>query len=475
MTESPQDVRNETADRGGTDEDYTEARQELEDAREKLQQARKQRRTARNALRQLREQAGIAGLDLADAERKLEEAREKVVDAAARVNEKAAASFWKRAGTEITGAWRSFLSLGLSRQTSIVYGYVVIVGAACEYIFYRQYGVNIFDYAIPQDFVLPGVTQLLLTGGVLPFVFVVLSILLFLVILAVGWIVAKLVTLRARGYTEIMAMVFPRLNALVPLSTTVFTALLLFASIQVAATGFTDSREENVSMVSTPRLENDRDLVRIGSTSTYTFFRRGTGEPKTSDPILVVPSAQIVFLTEKNRPDDDAGGNDSFEPGMRPYERDLLQHVRELKDAYERTEYVTEQRLRQRILDEVREDFAACDDSRLVLSDFIRFDRESADLGDFPDNRQRISDFVDARGGVGAPGTRWFVFGFASADGDRRRNDRYAGQRMEAVANAMCADSGADCHQNVKTMNAGEDHPINGHANARSVRIAVCG
>ena len=137
-------------------------------------------------------------------------------------------------------------------------------------------------------------------------------------------------------------------------------------------------------------------------------------------------------------------------------------------ESHEHANYITEDLLRTRINKEM-----ACDggeDTR--ISGFIRFNKGSANLGDFATNSKEIENFASKRGQA----TKWMVFGFASPDGEQERNNALAYKRAVVVKNLLCDKLKPDCANGTKIEMKGfsEDHPINGIANSRSAIIAIC-
>lgn len=141
-------------------------------------------------------------------------------------------------------------------------------------------------------------------------------------------------------------------------------------------------------------------------------------------------------------------------------------------------ENVTEHGVRQHIAQQM-----SCDkDQRLEVSEFIRFGRNKATLDSTEE--QKVSTFVqDVRKREERPD--WWVFGFASPDGESGVNKELSEDRAKVAAEALCAalDAAAleageqkrECKdRNVIVRHLDENHPINGIANSRSARVAVC-
>lgn len=218
------------------------------------------------------------------------------------------------------------------------------------------------------------------------------------------------------------------------------------------------------------------EFILISSNSTYMFVRKEGDE---DNPGEAIPRSEIV----KKKVNDGA-----WERGAAALQYEVMLQVENHEhgneepghrhDTYaaadhEHAAYITEELLRTWITEEM-----GCGEDRLVVSEFIRFGWNAATLESARKERAReqVSAFVKAwkkHGGDTPP--QWRVFGFASADGERGRNDGLARQRAVAVKNVLC--NILDCDANgttIKIQKLGEDHPINGVANSRSARIAGC-
>ena len=138
-------------------------------------------------------------------------------------------------------------------------------------------------------------------------------------------------------------------------------------------------------------------------------------------------------------------------------------------------EPVTESRLRQYVGAGMK-----CGESmRVEMSKFIHFKKGSNDLDDFPGNLPAIKDFI----GKNPTSNNWFVFGFASADGEKRINKDLSEKRANTVKDEverMCSSSPSSEHgpkcsnKKIEHAGMGERHPINGVANSRSAVVAAC-
>lgn len=179
------------------------------------------------------------------------------------------------------------------------------------------------------------------------------------------------------------------------------------------------------------------------------------GEKSTSD---------VVMDTEKN-----------------PWLDDLINAVRSAAEIQ-----VTDAAARRYIKD--RMDCA--EDEQVDVSDYIRF--KSGSFTPDPVAKYRIDEFVCR---VRSQATKWGVFGFASESGKKTDNKKLSGKRACEAIKHSCKQPEFDCkakdsHITIREMACknpgvgdphdflieylGEDHPINGIANSRSVVIAAC-
>ena len=149
--------------------------------------------------------------------------------------------------------------------------------------------------------------------------------------------------------------------------------------------------------------------------------------------------------------------------------------LRSLIQQHGHDDPVTESRLRQYVGAEMK-----CGESmRVEMSKFIHFKKGSDTLVDFPNNRPVITDFIAKN----PTSNDWFVFGFASADGEKRINKDLSAKRAKTVKDEIerrCSSSpGSERRPNCSNKKIahegmGERHPINGVANSRSAVIAAC-
>ena len=122
---------------------------------------------------------------------------------------------------------------------------------------------------------------------------------------------------------------------------------------------------------------------------------------------------------------------------------------------------VTEQRLTSYLAEKT-----ACDNAGLDMSDFILFGRTKFQLEGAA--KGQVAEFMKRNGQI----KKLWVFGFASPDGEDGRNKGLAKVRAKAVRNEI--KTGHSYSGDIAVKPIGEDHPINGIANSRSVVIAAC-
>ena len=121
--------------------------------------------------------------------------------------------------------------------------------------------------------------------------------------------------------------------------------------------------------------------------------------------------------------------------------------------------YVTESRLRAFILGKV-----ICDGRRFAASGFIHFDRGKDALDGM--ETKKIRDFL-----IGSEQVKeLWLFGFTSPDGEDAPNEELAKKRACAVRQEILKNFSGK----INMRPIGEDSPINGIANSRSVVIAAC-
>ena len=307
-----------------------------------------------------------------------------------------------------------------------------------------------------------------------------------------------------------MAAIFPRFAEWIPVKKSLVVAFIVLSLETAVLAGrfhaeHVDKNSVPVSVVTTTQFQqtdNQTDnLVRIGSNSTYTFFKRldingatlsetpnTSGTPplendvaNENSTILAVPLSQIVCISKtgegckSKRPDT---GNGIIKKIVELAERNIALHeehnllVLTLIAAYEHGAYVTESLLRQYVTKEME---CTEEGQQVHISKFIWFNRDDSEVETNPANKGNIDKFVSRW--VGKI-DQWTVFGFASPDGERTRNDSLSEDRAEAVKGLMCPfNKKTDCEAKFGTIeikDSGENHPINGVANSRSAVIAVC-
>lgn len=122
---------------------------------------------------------------------------------------------------------------------------------------------------------------------------------------------------------------------------------------------------------------------------------------------------------------------------------------------------VTEQRLTSYLAER-----SACGNARFDMSDFILFYRTKSELDKAA--KGLVAEFMKRNGQI----KKLWVFGFASPDGEDELNKGLAEVRVKAVRKEIQA--GRSYSGDIAVKPIGEDHPINGIANSRSVVIAAC-
>lgn len=105
-----------------------------------------------------------------------------------------------------------------------------------------------------------------------------------------------------------------------------------------------------------------------------------------------------------------------------------------------------------------------CGDTNLNVSEFIRFDRKSADLDD--PAKEQIKTFMNKSGQM----EKLYLFGFTSPDGEKSTNDKLADNRIDSVRKYTTRFYAGG----VSDYSIGETHRINGIADSRSVIIVAC-
>ena len=245
-------------------------------------------------------------------------------------------------------------------------------------------------------------------------------------------------------------------------------------------------------------------FVKIGANSAYLFIRSagqsddnpktsgGRTERKAAHSLLAIPISQIVCISEN---DNDNKGCESAATGKGTEQNPTQQNIvlskednpwiGEVINALK--ENVTENGLRQYIAGKMN-----CSEDRLEMSEFIRFGRDEAKLSLEKKNRDqneaklevekkerernKVPTFVNDVNKRGGKPDKWTVFGFASADGEKGKNKNLSLERAVVVKSLLCKALKCDRTNGTEIAVEGlsEDHSINGVANSRSARIAVC-
>ncbi len=401
-----------------------------------------------------------------DAREVLKEKKQAVRDAAVAVTRQATRVPLQQAKVFISNLATKLQAFG---GVSLGYGYAVLLGAVHEYVFYCFYGINIFLYSAPSDFLLSGYKL---------FYIPLLSFVPALLLLLFYWLLVKLACLRIRGYAEFVAQGSPHFARGIPVKSILIFLLLVLPLVTTAIVGYSHSKQDlkaQVSIVAVPPLQQDGPFFRIGANSTYLFLKKT--EP-TKSPVLPVQLSRIAYITANGVP----------EAGAAAFRHEMLKHVEEIKrnlkpptppEAHDHEGFITEKPFRSYIAANM-----GCHERDIQLSGFIRFDRDEPgpqyQTPYFKKNspqRRAIQEFV---GKNEREAKQWTVFGFASLDGHENHNTTLAKRRAKAGKAELCAvlhnlESHQECSDpRILTKDIGEEHPINGVANGRSAVIAVC-
>ena len=392
---------------------------------------------------------------------------------------------------------RCYEKLGFPGTMTAGYILAVLMGLIYDFTFYRQYEINIFYYAQPEDFFLSGYKLL-----IFPFAIMFFWLLLYKAVLEVLALLAA--GLKLPVYTETVALIFPGLMKYLPVNTIFFILLGVFITGGSAAAGWARGKhvdtEGIVSVLVDGPLEYVGNLEWVSSNSTYAFFRNYSNQQDSSGEadydksnLMIVPFSRITCINEYTN----GQGNDDFcnpEAGPVDITREptvnvklnpknnlwidqLIQSVHDMASIHP----VTERELYAHIEDEMN-----CGGDKLLLYEFLLFNKGKHELSDRA--RWQIDYF---RGKPGSPKSVK-VHGFASADGGLAHNQHLASNRACTVAGYMCNGTGTnnnnvDCAgfadpagmscngMNIQVIGShGEDHFINGVANSRSAVIAAC-
>ena len=451
--------------------------------RDSLTAAEQKLATAEQRLAEAKQEGVQAEDNYTAAVEALKKAKQAVFKAAVALNRKAAVLPWKRLKTAILDLCVRLPFSGVT-TAGMGYGYVVIVGATYEYVFYDWYGFDIFDYATLSDFFLSG-SKLV----VIPFICLLATS---LIPFSLYWFISRFACLSIPGYAEWTAARFPRFADRIPVKKSLVMAFIVLSLGTAVLAGrfhakYASEKSDPVSIVTTTQFQqtdNQADnLVRLGSNSTYTFFKRL--DTNGTSTILAIPLSQIVCISKTGecKSEEPVAEDGTAKKIVEIMERNIALHqehnllVNTLIEAYEHGAYVTESLLRQYVAKEMK---CTEEGQQVHISKFIWFSRDDSKIETNPankDNKDNIDNFVGKWAGKDGVG-RWVVFGFASPDGERTRNGSLSKDRAKAVKKRMCpSDNEADCiakFGKIKIKDSGENHPINGVANSRSAVIAVC-
>ena len=431
---------------------------------------------------------------LGGAQRKLGEERQIVISYAARLNRHVALAPLEQIRN--LGA-RCYEKLGFPGTMTAGYILSVLMGLFYDFAFYRQYEINIFYYAQPEDFFLSGYKLL-----IFPFAIIFLWLLLYKAVPAVlAFLVAGL---KLPVYTETVALIFPGLMKYLPVNTIFFILLGVFITGGPATAGWARGEhvdtEGKVSVLVDGPLGYVGNLEWVNSNSTYAFFKENVVQPDSSpvpaekkSNLMIVPLSRITCIIEytNDRSNDNfcdpktersnLTGEPTVKVELNPKNNlwidQLIQNVHDLASIHP----VTERELYAHIEDEMN-----CGGDKLLLYEFLLFNKGEHELRDRA--RRQIDYFRAKKGSIESVK----VHGFASADGGLAHNQDLASNRACTVAGYMCngrgtnnnnvdcagfADpAGMSCNEmNIQVIGShGEDHFINGVANSRSAVIAAC-
>ncbi len=419
----------------------------------------------------------------------LRDAKSVVVKTASEVNKHASKEIIERVW-ELVPNFSTMLAGGAST------GYLSVLFTNFFYnlIFYFYFRINIFDYLQIQDLAVPHLISLI-SLNILVWIFLIYCFLKYIesfrlprfieLISEFLYFISKSLKL-AMGKIVILFPLFILSSVIVPGTVAWWKA----DSISISAKSILSSedKKDKVDVITVPSLRRVDDLVHIGSSSAHEFFLKNEGD---KNKPIAIPLSGIVCIA-----DEESGcePNDTIEQLIKQIEAGLkkLEEI-SLKPEYNPwittliealEENVTENGVRQYISQNVE----CGENQRVEVSKFILFDRNESDFDlDEEDERknlskqrerQKVSDFAkDWK----EKATRWTVFGFASADGEQTGNNNLSLKRSEEVKKLLCMylknhnpNFDCDSKETLTARGLGEDQPINGVANSRSARIAVC-
>lgn len=395
--------------------------------------------------------------------------------------------------------------LGYSGVAGCGYVYATLLGATYQFVFFSQGGINIFNYATFVDFLFPGyflLTSCLAAATVLAFYLAYLN-------RAGSWILTR----RIPFYTERLAPIIVHYFVEKPIAGLRFRVgllLLLCLSLMFAAAAayywyHCEKRmsKNRISVIFTPPSSLPREVVRIGSNSTYMFLKdpnRGR-----SAGVQIVPLSRIVCISEKNQV---SGGCEptaaTFESKTAAFwkktlslQQKLIEQVDAIKKRIESptasstssAESPLEQFVRRQMTSTCEEG----QEPQIVKT--VQFAHSRIDL--LNEEIERIKQSV--RELTQKAPTQWAVFGFASPDGDSKVNCKISVRRARVVAALVCTslastpastDDEVDTQicsnteggeeqlncgdQVIQVRYAGEFHSAHGIADSRSAVIGVC-
>ena len=337
------------------------------------------------------------------------------------------------------------------------YGSFTATGNAHQVAFSLSNDINSFKGAGLSDILLP--ISLLPLAAILVVSIVAALLLAALVCLPIPWCAERLA-----GFFQ-GAFKHTRLKAVLSIGFVIFSVLV---SVGGVSSSPPEQIKDKVTIETVPPSELNGEYFRVNANSTYLFLQ--SLDPNDT-AIKRVPVSQIAYITVNNG---------EREPGLASPVHALLERIKEEHEAlrhghagyatvdHKHAGYITEELVRTRITEEM-----GCDgDEGTRISGFIRFNRGSENLDDFSASSKEIKRFVKERDQA----TKWMVFGFASPDGEQKGNNALAYKRAVAVKNFLCDELKPDCANGTEIEIKGfsEDHPVNGVANSRSARIAVC-
>ncbi len=271
---------------------------------------------------------------------------------------------------------------------------------------------------------------------------------------------------------------------------------------------YVSQNSARVSIATTLPLQQTDNLVRLGSNSTYTFFKRPTtdgtspsentnrnGTASSEDTninnaltVLAVPVSQIVCISETNEKNGGKGCESiEQEPiALREEHKHLMashEHEGYSNTVHNHEDYATADHKHEGVVTEgllqerITKEMACGRGEKSQTSGFIWFNRDSEEFDDFSVNDTAMKGFI--REVKNTQIEKWKVFGFASSDGHKTANHDLSERCANAVKQKLCSilnssKPNQNCEKDIEINNSGENYPINGVANSRSVVIAVC-